>query len=110
MGFLDKFLGKKKVETLPAVQSSNLPSKEEPASIAVVMKGKKYFDIFKDGNGYYRAQHRNGDWLFTGEQLIGTYEYAKKQRSLEDIEESCCHYIKSQQLTQVGTIEFIPSK
>lgn len=108
MGFLDKFLGKKKIETLPAVQK-----KDVPVSIAVVVKGEKHFTIYQDGLGYYKAKHKSGKWLwdaFDDFQLLNSFEDAYESKSLEDIEEGCMHYIKSQQLTQVGTIEFIPSK
>ena len=110
MGFLDKILGKKDVANTTALAKVKT---DEPISIAVVLKGEKHFTIYQDGNGYYKAKHKSGEWLFDAFddwQLIPSFEYAYETTSLSDIEEGCMFYSKSQQLTKVGTIEFIPSK
>lgn len=76
---------------------------------AVVLKGEKIFDIYEDGNGLFRAQHKNGGWLRDRENITNFYEFCEKFRSIKECHALAEYYIKSKQLRKVGTIEFIPT-
>lgn len=107
MSILNKLLGKK--STLPAIVE-NTTQTPLSSGTAVVLKGEKHFTIYEDGNGKFRAQHKSGRWLFDRDHLFMDKESATKYYDLEGCQTACMTYIKGQMLTQVGTIEFIPSK
>jgi hypothetical protein len=94
------FAGKEEEETSLAIVKTQT---------AVVLKGKKIFDIYEDGNGQIRAKHKSGDWLRDRELLTNFYTIARKYSSIQSCHEDCEYYIKSHQLRKVGTVEFIPS-
>lgn len=107
MRILKKYFSKKEKNVdVSTTETSLITTTQE----AVLVKGEKWFDIYEDGNGRFRAQYKDGNWLFTSLSLIYKYEYAEQFSTLETCQESAIHYINSRQLKKVGTIEFIPSK
>jgi len=82
----------------------------EPTRMEVIVENEKHFHIFQDGNGYFRAKHKSGMWLEKPEYLTEFYEFAKKMSSMAEVNENCIYFIKSHQLKEIGTIEFIPKK
>lgn len=76
----------------------------------ILVKTEKIFDIYKDGNGVIRAKHKSGKWLRDKENLIDFYVHAFKFSSVNQCHEMAEYYIRSLELTKIGTIEFIPNK
>jgi hypothetical protein len=102
---LEKFFGS---EPSTALVKAEVKPEDNPR--LVVVKGEVHFEIFEDGNGNLSAKHKNGKWLERKEHLTDFYEFRRKFYDLKSCHEDCFHYIRSRQLTKVGTIEFIPSK
>jgi hypothetical protein len=101
MKFLQKMFGG---SSLPAkIESDNNPK-------LVVLKGKVHFEIYEDGNGKFRAQHKSGDWLSSEDNLTMFYELSETFYRIEDCQQMAMKYVKGRQLKKVGTIEFIPNK
>jgi hypothetical protein len=112
MGMLELLLGKKrKTDTVEQVTAViKYPTEPVICETTVVLKGKKEFDLYEDGNGYYRAQHHSGKWIQYGDHLCSYYEYAEKYRTLSAAQEAAIKWLKNHQLSHVGTIKFIPTK
>lgn len=91
---------------------SSLPAKIESENNPklVVLKGKVHFEIFEDGNGKFRAQHKSGDWLSSENNLTMFFELSEKYHTIEDCQKIAMRYVMGRQLKKVGTIEFIPTK